>query len=110
VTAVDVDALGKLREALVVALATHRLVTPRQCFCGEREPYDERDAGFHRPEWHIAHVLDALLPLIDRIANERAAAELHKAADDWRNRDQNTDLWLRARAYRLDPAAHGDPS
>lgn len=66
------------RDRLAEVVATHRLVTPRQCFCGDREPYDERDAGFHRPEWHVAHALSALLPVVEQIAAERAAEELRK--------------------------------
>ena len=89
-TAVDVDALDKLRDELRGNLWAH-----------QAEPWDDGPVARQRSEEELAEIL---LPVVDRIANKRAAAELHKAADDWRDRDQNTDLWLRARAYALDPS------
>lgn len=90
------------RELLAAALAGRWLSYADEDGADDLAEHPDRD-GARITATHAGLLADALLPVVDRIATARAAAELHKAADDWRNRDQNTDLWLRSRAYALDP-------
>ena len=55
--------------------------------------------------WNLDKALEPLLPLIDRIANDRAAAALRAAADACdRIGVPAQGAVFRARAYQLDPS------
>lgn len=84
------------RAQLADALAVHRLTTPRQCLCGWRDTDDWPDTE----DAHARHVAAALLPVVDRIADERAAEALEQAADDLGNPAVRRELHARAAALR----------
>jgi len=97
-TAVDVDALDKLREALPAHQSWCHGEAHAEC-CGA----GDCDCG-------VADSLARLLPVVDRIANERAAAELRAAAADVDDGEFSSRESARARALILDRADRVDPS
>ena len=77
---------------------------------GERELLDKAIQRYWLSDDQRAELVDALLPVVDPIANQRAAAELRAAADDVDD-GEFSDRWSdAARRAILDRADHLDPS
>jgi len=77
---------------------------------GERELLDKAIQRYWLSDDQRAELVDALLPVVDPIANQRAAAMLRAAAKEWEALVQREkppirgSLWLTRRADHLDPS------